>query len=229
MSTDFERIIRLNSERIADLRKTTADIERDVAAARGSLEREFARAVRTAEESPAYFRGACQCGADHGQGAPDPGSAWVPFPAPRQAFDDEARDLDCPVHSAEERTAVLLNSGRSTAGRRRLPRGGLSAAGAVLAVALVAILVMALSGGGASLAGQRGPDGEPDRHGMPEPGRQVGAGPGQLRLRQVHPADPVGVRADDQRRERHLRGPEDRAGRPGADRARPGRRGGGAP
>ena len=67
MSTDFERIIRLNSERIADLRKTTADIERDVAAARVSLEREFARAVRTAEEGPAYFRGACQCGADHGK------------------------------------------------------------------------------------------------------------------------------------------------------------------
>ncbi|MFI5065476.1 MAG: hypothetical protein ACHP9Z_16080 [Streptosporangiales bacterium] len=150
MSTDFERIIRLNSERIADLRKTTADIERDVAAARVSLEREFARAVRTAEESPAYFRGACQCGTDHGKAATDPGSAWVPFPAPREPSDYETRDPDCPVHSAAERTTVLLNSGRSTAGRRGLPRGGMAAIGAVVAVALVAILVMALSGGGAT-------------------------------------------------------------------------------
>ena len=150
MSTDFESIIRLNSERLADLRKTTADIERDVAAARMSLEREFARAVSTAEESPAYFRGACQCGTEHGKAAPDPGSAWVPFPAPREAFDDGPRDPDCPVHSAGERTTVLRNSGRSTAGRRGLPRSGMAAIGVVVAVALVAVLVMAVSGGGAS-------------------------------------------------------------------------------
>ncbi len=150
MSTDFERIIRHNSERIADLRKTTADIERDVAAARVSLEREFARAVRTADEGPAYFRGACQCGADHGKLDTDPGTAWVPFPVPREALDDESPGAECPVHSAEERGTVLLNSGRRTAGRRRLPRGGRAAVGAVAALALVTILVMALSGGGAS-------------------------------------------------------------------------------
>ncbi len=150
MSTDFERIIRLNSERLADLRKTTADIERDVAAARVSLEREFARAVRTAEESPAYFRGACQCGADHGDPERDPASNWTPFPAPREAFDYEAPDPECPVHSAEERTTVLMNSGRSTAGRRRLPRAGVAAIGAFAATALITILVVALAGGGAA-------------------------------------------------------------------------------
>ena len=150
MSTDFERIIRLNSERLADLRKTTADIERDVAAARVSLEREFARAVRTAEESPAYFRGACQCGADHGEPEREPGSSWAPFPAPREAFDYEAADPECPVHSAEDRTTVLMNSGRSTADRRKLPRGVMAAIGAFAAAALVTILVVALAGGRAS-------------------------------------------------------------------------------
>ena len=150
MSTDFERIIRLNSERIADLRKTTADIERDVAAARDSLEQEFARAVRTAEEGPDYFRGAGQCGTDHAQPGTAPGTGWVPFPVPRAAFDDELTGLEHPVQSAEERSTVLLNSARSMAGHRRLPPRGMAAIGVVTAVLLVTILVMALSGSAAN-------------------------------------------------------------------------------
>jgi hypothetical protein len=155
MSTDFEHIIRLNSERIADLRKTTADIERDVAAARVSLEREFADAVRHGEEAPAFLRGACQCG--HGPATParpaardgDPGAAWAPFPNPRVSADDGPPDPDCPVHSHQARSTVLINSGRSAAARRRLPGWAQATIGTVAAVVLIVIVVLLVAGGGA--------------------------------------------------------------------------------
>jgi hypothetical protein len=153
MSTDFERIIRQNNQRLADLRRTTAEIERDVAAARSSLEHEFARAVSTAEERPMFVRGACQCGPDLAGLDADPGSAWAPVPAPREPFGQESVDPECPVHSAEPRTtrtAGRTGAGRGPAMRRPLPLSAKAAIGGVTAMTLAVILALVLAGGGAS-------------------------------------------------------------------------------
>ena len=46
MTTHFEDIIRQNSQRLADLRKTTEDLQRELSEARVSLERQLSRSPR---------------------------------------------------------------------------------------------------------------------------------------------------------------------------------------
>ena len=43
MTTHFEDIIRQNSQRLADLKKTTEDLQRELSEARVSLERQLSR------------------------------------------------------------------------------------------------------------------------------------------------------------------------------------------
>ncbi len=150
MSTDFERIIRQNSQRLADLRKTTAEIERDVAAARTSLEREFARAVSTAEGRPIFVRGACQCSPDRTGVDAEPGSGWAPVPAPREPFGQETVDPGCPVHSSERQTTRRASAAHGPAMRRPLPLAAKAAIGGVATVTLIVILVLVLAGSGSS-------------------------------------------------------------------------------
>ena len=72
MTTHFEDIIRQNSQRLDDLKKTTEELQRELSEARVSLEREMARAPRghaaLTEQIPVY-----------------PGPAREAFPAPSPA------------------------------------------------------------------------------------------------------------------------------------------------
>ena len=66
MSTYFEDIIRLKSEHLADLRKTTAEVEREISDARDSLQREsrrrqFAASPAGPSAEPDFAAEACQC------------------------------------------------------------------------------------------------------------------------------------------------------------------------
>src|SRR6516164_8099307 len=59
----------------------------------------------------------------------------------------------------------------------------------------------------ADMARQRGTGEERDDRGMPEPERGGRADPGQLRLREGHQPDPVGVLPADERRQPELHRP----------------------
>ena len=78
----------------------------------------------------------------------------------------------------------------------------------------------------AKLADKRGHGAERDHDRLPEPQRRVRARPAQLRLRQDHEPDLVGVRPDDERRQPAIHRREDRQARARTDHADTGRRGG---
>ena len=61
MSTYFDDFIRLNTQRIADLKRTTEDLEREIFDARVSLEHELAESELAAEPAAAQAGGGCQC------------------------------------------------------------------------------------------------------------------------------------------------------------------------
>lgn len=162
MSRHFEDIIRLNSQRLADLKKTTAELERELSDARISLERELshpadarnslAGTVPDARRYDPYqdYQQAADTGMFAGytapESAPDYGSFVPQDPAPDYgSFVPE--DL---VLSPEQRTEVLINRGRHSAYRRGLSgRTRISMTVAGLAAAIT-ILVIIISAGGAS-------------------------------------------------------------------------------
>ncbi len=174
MSTDFEDIIRLKSERLADLRKTTAEIEREISNARDSLQREFARS-RAGQAAEAGFPGeACQCEDCQPQQARVPSPRRPAYAAPRLDFDFApgqaepgetdrfdmgryAADLDRAEPAAADadpdpdRTTILINKGRSSARRRKLAVSRKLVIAAIAGVTVLVVLILLVtSGGGAS-------------------------------------------------------------------------------
>ena len=164
VSRHFEDIIRLNSQRLADLKKTTAELERELSDARvlagtGAERRSRpTRRTRLPEEAPEARRydpyedylqatnSAMFAGYAAPESAPDYGSFIPDAPAPeygRYIPDDLAL-------SPEQRTEVLISHGRHSAYRRGLSgRSRISMAVAGLA-AFITILVIVVSSGGAS-------------------------------------------------------------------------------
>ncbi len=174
MSTYFEDIIRLKSEHLADLRKTTAEVEREISAARDSLQREFAPAPGGPAAEPGYADEACrcdQCQPTRGR-VPSPRSPVYAAPPLDFDFPDGPADLGetdrfeaggyaADVAAAalgtddagtdDERTAILLNKGRSSAQRPRILVSRKLVIGGIAAATMLAVLVLLVtSGGGAS-------------------------------------------------------------------------------
>ena len=87
MSTYFEDIIRLKSEHLADLRKTTAEVEREISAARDSLQREFAPAPGGPPAEPGYADEACRCDQCQPTRGRVPSPRSPVYAAPRLDFD----------------------------------------------------------------------------------------------------------------------------------------------
>ena len=170
MTTQFEAIIRQNSQRLADLKKTTEELERELSEARVTLERQLHQAYRrrtaVADQVPAY---------------PGPAEEVIPGPSvPVQApFDpdtlpyysadeppfvgegprfgtgypaDEAnvpdRALDDEVDVSDP-TLGIASHGRQSAYRRRLSRRSILAISGA-GIVLVTVLAVIISGGGAS-------------------------------------------------------------------------------
>ena len=150
MSTYFDDFIRLNTQRIADLKKSTEDLEREIFDARVSLEHELAESARAEEPAAAHVNGTCQCAAPDDYA--DPGTARLPgaYLAPGPMHDDEPVPAGCPVHAPPSRTASLVTHGRRTAYRRGLSRISKIAVGTVIGVVVVTVLVLMVAQGGAS-------------------------------------------------------------------------------
>ena len=174
MSTDFEDIIRLKSEHLADLKKTTAEIEREIANARDLLQREFARS-RAGQAAEAGFPGeACQCEDCQPQQARVPSPRRPAYAAPRldfgfapgQAEPGETDRFDVGGYAADlaraeadaagadpdaDRTTILINKGRATAHRRKLAVSRKLVIAAIAGVTLLVVLILLVtSGSGAS-------------------------------------------------------------------------------
>jgi hypothetical protein len=150
VSTYFDDFIRLNTQRIADLKKTTDDLEREILDARVSLERELAESARAEEPAAAHVNGTCQCGSPDDYAEPDTVRFAGAYLTPGPTHDDDPAPAGCPAHTPESRTASLVTHGRRTAYRRGLSRISKIALGTVVGVVLITVLVVMVAQGGAS-------------------------------------------------------------------------------
>jgi hypothetical protein len=150
VSTYSDDFIRLNTQRIADLKKTTEDLEREIFDARVSLEHELAESARAAELAAAQDSDGCRCAAPGDYAGPDTVRLAGAYLAAGPARDEDPGAADCAVHAPQARTASLVSHGRRPAYRRSLSRIGKVAVGAVFGAVLVAILVVVLAHGGAA-------------------------------------------------------------------------------
>ncbi len=168
MTTHFEDIIRQNSQRLADLKKTTEELQRELSEARVSLERELARSAHghgaLADQIPVY------------PGPPEeiiPGPGAVPSQrhyvadslpyysadeppfvgeGPRYQAGDWAGESNVPVdevHSTDP-TAGIVSHGRQSAYQRGLSRRSIIAITGAAVVLATVLAVIIISSGGAS-------------------------------------------------------------------------------
>jgi hypothetical protein len=119
--TIFEQSTRTKSRRLADLKTKTADLERKLSHARGSLERELAEFTGSWDLAATRLR-----------------------EAPAGDLADAGHDL------SGGRTEVLVNHGRRSAYTPGLSRSRKIAIAAAAVAVVVTVLVVVLAGGGAS-------------------------------------------------------------------------------
>jgi hypothetical protein len=142
VTTHFEDIIRQNSQRLADLKKTTEELQRELSEARVSLERQLTRSshgtggMHYATENEPYYS------------ADEP-----PFVGEGPRFDagPRADEPDGPDEGAyaSDPTLGIVNHGRQSAYRHGLSRRSIIAIAAA-AVVLATVLAVIITSGGAS-------------------------------------------------------------------------------
>jgi hypothetical protein len=139
----FEHLNHHNSQRLADLENKTVELERQLSDARMSLERELAESACSgnAAYDPAGQR---VWPAAEGHQA-DTTSAFYAAAAPSADY-DQAYPAD-QVHSAGDRTEVLLTHGRHGATHPGIPRSRKIAIGTAAVALLITIMVVVFSGG----------------------------------------------------------------------------------
>lgn len=148
MRTHFEYNTHTKSRRLADLKNKTAELERRLADARLSLERELAQPAGSWAAAAGHSQEACgyplaDLDREHDADA-DLYSAAEPF------YDyDHATSFGQP-HPPDGRTEVLISHGRRSAYNPRLSRGRKIAAATAIVAVLIAITVIVMSAGGAS-------------------------------------------------------------------------------
>ena len=164
MTTHFEDIIRQNSQRLDDLKKTTEELQRELSEARVSLERQLIRSPHDHGVVPEQLPGVYPAE----EALDEPGAEWVPghyppdgqlyYSADEPPFAGEAPPYDrgsqADPADAPDPTLGIVNHGRRTAYRRRPSLPGLSRRTAIAitaaAVVLVTVLVVIITSGGAS-------------------------------------------------------------------------------
>jgi hypothetical protein len=161
VTTHFEDIIRQNSQRLADLKKTTEDLQRELSEARVSLERQHSRASHgqglMQEQLPDLYLGP----AEESLTGPDADSIPGHYPVDSQVYysADEPPfageglryETEAQAESAAtpDPTIGIVNHGRQSAYRPGLSRRTtIAITGA--AVVLATVLAVIISSGGAS-------------------------------------------------------------------------------
>jgi hypothetical protein len=161
VTTHFEDIIRQNSQRLADLRKTTEDLQRELSEARVSLERQMSRSSHghevMQEQIPDLYLGPAEEALPGPHADPFPGhyppDSQVYYSADEPPFVGEGPHYESggqpdPVDPPDP-TVGIVNHGRQSAYRRGLSRRStIAITGA--AVVLATVLAVMISSGGAS-------------------------------------------------------------------------------
>jgi hypothetical protein len=161
VTTHFEDIIRHNSQRLADLKKTTEDLQRELSEARVSLERQRSQPTDghdlLQEQLPDLYLGLPEESAT----GPDPDSVPGHYPANSQVYYSAgeppfaAEDPRYETGDAAELPGVpdptvgIVNHGRQSAYRRGFSQRATIAITAA-AVVLATVLAVIISSGGAS-------------------------------------------------------------------------------
>ena len=150
MRTHSEYSLRPKRYRIADLKSKTAELERRLSDARLSLEREVARSASNPDAAFGHLHETCHCGVGELSCDHELDEMLAAYAAP-----DAPSGYDGPIYddqrpSSEARTEVFVNHGRRSAYHPRLSRRHKTVIGAAIAAVLVAVLVIVLSGQGAS-------------------------------------------------------------------------------
>jgi hypothetical protein len=161
VTTHFEDIIRQNSQRLADLKKTTEDLQRELSEARVSLERQLSRTPHghdvMQEQLPDLYLGA----AEELLAEPDADTVPRHYPAAGQIYyspdeppftgeglryagEDQESSADTP-----DPTVGIVNHGRQSAYRRGVSRRTAIAIMGAVAV-LATVLAVIISSGGSS-------------------------------------------------------------------------------
>lgn len=152
MKTKSEYNTRTNSRRLADLKNKTAELERKLSDARGSLERELAQSACTHTAAAGQVRDQYSCALEHGECRHD---AYVGSPDPAPGYDDASSAVSNAalpnsagrVPELDERTEVIVKRGRRSAYHRGLSRGHKVAIGVAVVAAVVTGMVLMMSGG----------------------------------------------------------------------------------
>ena len=151
MRIHFEHNTRAKSQRLVDLKNKAAELERQLSDARVSLERELAQFAYSREEAaPRETQETYRYAMDDPGDEQDADSEPAFHTAPGYSHDHSDAMPGGEQHSPEGRTEVLVNHGRSSAYYPRLSSRFKVAILAIVVAALVTILVVILSSGGAS-------------------------------------------------------------------------------
>jgi hypothetical protein len=148
VKTHFEYRARPKTQRLAELEKKTAELERQLGDARESLDRELSHYAHS-WETPAEYESELRDFREDADYEYNGESAPL-VDMPRMALPDNADRGDHQPYSRETRTATLISRGRPSADRRA-PRSfkiGVVAAGA--AALLITLIVAMLPGPGAT-------------------------------------------------------------------------------
>jgi hypothetical protein len=159
--THFEYNMRLQSQRVADLQNKTAELERELSDARGSLERELSQFPETRETVTHAIHEACHCDSadmspEYGDDDEDEDEGLSSF---YRASDYRASDRSAEYGGrppgdqpppAEDRTEVLVSRGRRNAYYPGLSRRIKIAIGTVAGAVIITIVVIMMSSGGSS-------------------------------------------------------------------------------
>lgn len=150
MRTLFDYNMRLKSQRLADLKNKTAELERKLTDARLSLEREIAHishgpeaAAEEIGETSHYAVG------DMGDEYDDESMSSI-YAAPRRSHHHDGVNSGGHAHARDGRTETLVSHGRRSAYYRGLSRRVKVTIGAAIGVSLVTVTVIIVVSGGAS-------------------------------------------------------------------------------
>jgi hypothetical protein len=148
VSTHPEYILRLGSQRLADLKRKTAELERELWDARESLEQEVAHSAYGLDGAPGELQESLRWGREDDARLQDAmlGAAGMAGGGPGHGG-GTAEGLG---GTADDRTAALLSHGRPTAGGGHFGRRlALAAGGTAVVAVIVVVLVLVMSGPGA--------------------------------------------------------------------------------
>jgi hypothetical protein len=148
--THFADNTRQKSQRLADLKNKTVELERKLSETRVSLERELAHFAPSRQAAPGLAQEARRYALEEMDYEHDAGRMSASYATPKPADGHRRAYSGDQVRSAGGRTEILVNHGRRSAYYQSLSHRRKIAIGSASVAALVVVLLIIISTGGAS-------------------------------------------------------------------------------